>query len=326
VIGLVELSRTFRAMSTGIEAIVCVPEAQRSEAELALSRVQYLFAETENRLSRFRTESELSRLNQSAGQQFAASPLLYEIIAEAVSSAQLTGGIFDPTILHYLISAGYDRSFELLNIPRKTSIPDPNPARHTWRDIWLDPPALSIYLPEGCSLDLGGIAKGWTVDRAGRYLDKFQNYAVNAGGDIFVKGTQTDDSPWTVGIEDPLNRKSEIGVLSLSGVAICTSTTTQRHWQINHLRKHHLIDPRTGLPSDSGVISATVIAGTAALAETISKAALILGPQGGLQLIEKQKPARGMLVLDDGRCLTSSGFRKLTRAGKMGWRTRLTGH
>jgi FAD:protein FMN transferase len=308
--GLVEVSRSFRAMSTGVEAIVCIPEQQRSEAEPALSRVQLLFEETENRLSRFRTDSDLSRLNRSAGQEFKASLLLYEIIAAAVGSAQLTNGIFDPTILHDLVSAGYDRSFELLNIPRKTSSRNPKLPRHTWRDILLDPETLSICLPEGCSIDLGGIAKGWTVDRAGRYLEKYQNYAVNAGGDIIVKGTQADGSAWTVGIEDPLKRKPNICVLSLSGDAICTSATTQRQWQINNIRKHHLIDPRSGLPSDSGVISATIIAGTAVLAETLSKAALILGPQDGLQLIEKLRPARGMLVLNDGRCLTSSNFRK----------------
>jgi FAD:protein FMN transferase len=306
--GLVELSRSFRAMSTGVEVIVCVPEAQRSESELALSQVQNLFEEMEKQFSRFRTDSELSRLNQSSGRKFQASPLLYEIVAAAVSSAQLADGIFDPTILHYLVSAGYDRSFELLNIPRKISIMDKKLPRYTWRDILLDPGTHSIYLPEGCSIDLGGIAKGWTADRAGWYLEQFKNYAVNAGGDIVVKGTQADESPWTVGIKNPLNRKPDIGVLSLSGDAICTSTTTLRQWRINNIPKHHLIDPRTGLPSNSGVISATVIAGTAALAETISKAALILGPQDGLQLLEKLRPARGILVLKDGQCLTSSGF------------------
>jgi FAD:protein FMN transferase len=310
---LAEVSRSFRAMSTGVEAIVCVPEVQRSEAEAALGQVQNLFEEREKQLSRFRADSELSRLNQSAGQEFKASPWLYEILAAAVGSAQLTDGIFDPTILPCLISAGYDRSFELLNIPRKTSGMDQNLPGYTWRDIWLDPGTLSIRLPEGCSIDLGGIAKGWTVDRASRYLEKFQNCAVNAGGDIVVKGTQADGSPWTAAIEDPLNRKLNLGVFSLSGEAICTSTTTQRQWRINNSRKHHLIDPRTGLPSDSGVISAIVMAGTAVLAETISKAALILGPQDGLRLIEKLKPARGMLVLQDGRRLTSAGFGKLTQ-------------
>jgi FAD:protein FMN transferase len=312
-IGLVEVSRSFRAMTTGVEAIVCVPEVLRSEAEPALCRVQDLFIEMEKRFSRFHPGSELSRLNQSAGKEFKASPLLYEIVAAAVSSAQLTGGIFDPTILPYLISAGYDRSFELLDTPRKTSVKYRDLPGHTWRDVRLDPETFTIYLPEGCSIDLGGIAKGWTVDRAACFLEKYHNFAINAGGDIILKGTQVDGTPWTVGIEDPLNRKPNLCVLKLTGGAICTSTTIQRQWRLNHMRKHHLIDPRTGLPSDSGVISATVIAGTAALAETLSKAALILGPPDGLELIEKHTPAMGLLVLKDGRRLTSCGFRRLPR-------------
>ncbi len=311
--GLVEISRSFRAMSTGIEAIICVPETKRSESELALNRVQVLFDEMEKRLSRFSSDSELSRLNQSAGQKFKASPLLYEIVAAAVNSARLTGGIFDPTILHYLISAGYDRSFELLNIPRKAPGINSKPYRYTWNDVQLDPMTFSIYLPEGCSIDLGGIAKGWTLDRSGRYLGDFENFAVCAGGDIVVKGNQANGFAWTAGIEDPLNRKPFIGVLKLSDEAICTSTITQRQWKINNDLKHHLINPRTGFPSDSGVISATVIAGTAVLAETLSKAALILGPQHGICLIEKLKPARGMLVMQNGRRLYSSGFPKQPR-------------
>ncbi|MBN1190950.1 MAG: FAD:protein FMN transferase [Dehalococcoidales bacterium] len=309
-INLVEFSRSFSAMSTGIEVIINAPETQGMEAEQALRRVEYLFMEMEQQLSRFRDDSELSRLNQSAGKEFKASPLLYEIVMTALSSAKLTGGIFDPTILPGLISAGYDRSFELLDIPRKTPMEKNNPPGHTWRDILMDTGTLSIYLPQGCGIDMGGIAKGWTVDRAGRYLEKFRNYAVNAGGDIIAKGVQADGSPWTVGIKDPLNRKPDLGVLRLSGQAVCTSTTTQRRWRTNNMLKHHLIDPRTGLPSDSGVISATVIAGTAVLAETLSKAALILGPQDGLQLIERQRPVQAIMVLNNGRRLTSFNFRE----------------
>ena len=172
----------------------------------------------------------------------------------------------------------------------------------------------SIYLPKEYSLDLGGIGKGWIVDRASRYLDKFKNYAINAGGDIIVKGTQADLSPWTIGIEDPLKRKPSLGVLNLTSEAICTSTTMQRQWQVNNVPKHHLIDPRSGHPTDSGVISATVIAKTAVLAEILAKSALILGPQNGLELIEKQKPTKGILVTEDGHLLVSSDFPKILRS------------
>jgi len=157
-----------------------VPEPQGAEAELSLCQVQYLFAEMEKQFSRFHNDSELSKLNQSAGQEFRASLLLYEIVEAALSSARLTGGIFDPTILPNLIAAGYDRSFELIKRSRKKTITNQNPSRHTWQDILMDPKTHSIYLPEGYNLDLGGIGKGWTVDLASQNLDEFQNYATES--------------------------------------------------------------------------------------------------------------------------------------------------
>jgi FAD:protein FMN transferase len=313
---LTEVSRSFRAMNTGIEVVVCLPRDQKPEAEPALNMVQGLFAEVEKKLSRFRADSELSWLNQAAGQDFKASPLLYEIMTTAVSSARLTNGIFDPTILPYLESAGYNRSFEILKNTRHISPTTHHAPKHTWREIGLDPRTLSIFLPAGCSIDLGGIAKSWTADRAGRYLEKFHNYAIDAGGDIVVGGTQADGNPWKIGIEDPLNKKPNLVVLSLSGSAMCTSTTTKRKWMLNGIRQHHLIDPRTGAPSDSGVISATVIARTATLAETISKAALILGPRKGLQLIENQEGMQGILVTKNGKRFTSSNFPKIPQADR----------
>ena len=306
---LIEVSRSFRAMTTGIEAVVCVTPDQKTAAVPALDRVQSLFIEVERNLSRFHSDSELSRLNQAAGQDFNASPLLFEVVTAAVKSAELTGGIFDPTILPYLVSAGYDRSYETLQNCRQVSRKDCRMPRPTWREIRLDPETLSIFLPAGCSIDLGGIAKSWVVDRAAGCLEKFHNFAVNAGGDIAVGGTQTDGSPWTVGIADPLNQKPNLLVLTLSGGAVCTSTTIQRQWLADGIRQHHLIDPRTGSPADSGVISATVTSASAVMAETITKAALILGPQAGLRLIESFEDTEGMLILDDGSRLYSPGFR-----------------
>jgi len=313
---LVEMSRLFRAMSTQVEVVVCSPESSSPEAEMALDRVQNLFFENEKRFSRFRGDSELSALNRANGKKNVVSPQLYEILAAAVNAASLTAGIFDPTILNYLISAGYDRSFELMIDSAEIASANSkkqDPDRFTWKDLKLDPVALSVFIPEGCSIDLGGIAKGWTIDQAGQYLDKFENWAVNAGGDILVHGTQADGSAWTIGIEDPFKNKTPLFVLSLPGGALCTSTVTARRWLAAETTRHHIIDPRTGLPADTSILSATVISETSAGAEIISKAALVLGPEEGLQLIENQQSA-GMLVLENSRCRTSSTFRKFIKS------------
>jgi FAD:protein FMN transferase len=308
---LIELSRSFCAMSTGVEAVVCVPETRSAEAEQALTRVQNIFVRMEKRFSRFLETSELTQLNQSSGNAFKASADLFNSTAASLKAAQITNGIVDPCILPDLLAAGYDCSYELLGNSRNVSSVDRKVLEHPWKDILLIPGTHSIFLPKGCSLDLGGIAKSWTVDRAARRLNIFQNYAINAGGDMVVQGRQVDGSPWKVGIEDPLKRRITLGVLELSGGAVCTSSVMQRRWKVSDIWMHHLIDPRTGLPADSGIIACTVVAGTALLAETLAKAALILGPRDGLQLIEKHAPAQGMLIMENGRRLFSSDFRKM---------------
>jgi FAD:protein FMN transferase len=310
---LIEVSRSFQAMNTGVELVVCLPEDQKSNADSALTSVQNLFHEVETRLSRFLAESELSQLNRSAGQTFKASDWLFEIMSAALRSAELTGGIFDPSILPSLISAGYDRSFETIPVSRCLPSADHALYQPSWQAIKLDPQTRSVFLPVGCSIDLGGIAKGWTVDRAGYCLARFYNFAVNAGGDILVGGTQSEGSPWSVGIEDPFNLQPNLLILYLSGLAVCTSSIAKRKWLLNGIYQHHLIDPRTGLPATSGIVAATVIAGSAVLAETLSKSALILGPSEGLRLVESRPDVAGMLILEDESRLTSRGFSKYSK-------------
>jgi thiamine biosynthesis lipoprotein len=305
---LSEVSRSFVAMNSPVEALACVRRADISEAERALDWVQGLFSLSEKQLSRFREDSDLAGLNRSSGKSYAATDLLYAAVSRALDSAALTGGIFDPTILPDLLRAGYDRIFEKLAESRSSASIRPVRVVSDWREIRMDIRSRAIRLPSGCSLDLGGIVKGWTVDLAGRYLEKFRNFAVNAGGDIRLAGCQADGQPWKVGVADPFDCRKNLLVLELCGGAVCTSAITKTGWLSNGVWQHHLIDPRSGLPCDSGLISVTVIAPTAALAETISKAALILGPQAGLELIEDLDRVSGLLVLKDGLLLQSSGF------------------
>ncbi len=168
-------------------------------------------------------------------------------------------------------------------------------------------------MPAGCSLDLGGIGKGWTVDRACRQLQTFSGYAVDAGGDMVVGGTPAEGSMWTVGVADPFNPDHDLIVLELDRGAVCTSSTARRRWKMGAEWRHHLIDPRTGKASASGIVAATVTADSAARAETVTKAAIILGPQAGLRFIEEQAGVEGLLVLADGSLLASAGFKGVQR-------------
>ena len=307
---LLEVTSSFRIMNTDVQTILCVSPGMEKTAERAIKMIQLLFRQAEDTMSRFSGDSELTRLNLSAGFPFKASPRLFDVVGESLEAARATGGVFDPTILPSLVASGYDRSFEKLS--GYTGIPGPNipGLKSRWQDIRLDALSSSINLPVGCSIDLGGIGKGWTVDRAFGLLGTFANFALDAGGDIRVQGTTAYGLPWDIGVADPLIPGRNLLVVELYGGALCTSTTTRRTWESAGKIQHHLIDPVSGEPARSGVISATVLAGSATRAEIIAKAALILGPVAGLRFIESQPGAFGLLVLEDKQVLYSAGFKE----------------
>ncbi len=304
-----EISCSFTAMNTDVEVVACVPIRERARGEAILARVRCLFSGVEAALSRFDPESELSRLKRSAGSYFHASELLFAVLQTAKEAARSTGGIFAPTILPLLLGAGYDRSFEDLSERADGPPVQPGVSTHMGR-----PPTgrstIRLFIPAGAGIDLGGIAKGWTADIAARMLDELAGFAVDAGGDIVLRGSRADGSLWPMGVADPSNPGRDITILNLSNCAVCTSSTARRRWRKGETDCHHLIDPRSGKPSASGVVSATVVARSAAMAEVIAKTALILGPSAGLRFIEGQPDVTAMLVLREGTVLRSSRFQE----------------
>ncbi len=315
-----EVEGAFRAMNTDVRVVIVATPDRLLEAVSAIDGVRALFSEVETALSRFLPESELSSMNRSAGAPFKASPLLFTVVAEALRAAEATDGLYDPTVLGALVEAGYDRSFEMMDATPERTVPGEAPFlafhqggqlgahRYSWRDVRLDPTAHTIVQPRGCAIDLGGIGKGWTVDRAAERLAAFCGFVVDAGGDLRIRGTQADGSLWAVGVEDPFDRDRDIAVLAARDCAVATSSITRRCWRRNGETRHHLIDPRTGRPSESGAAAATVSAPTAARAETLTKAALLLGPHAGARFLDTQPDAAGMLVAADGRVVASSRF------------------
>jgi thiamine biosynthesis lipoprotein len=293
-------------MNTDVTAMVVATEGD-ADADAALGKVEGLFAEVEATLSRFRPDSELSRLNRQAGAPFRGSPYLLAAIDSALAAAWATDGVFDPTILNALVAAGYDRTFEDVPPQRGTPAHVPSGHRPAWRDVRLDAASSTIFLPKGVGLDLGGIGKGWTVDRAVEQLAKFPGFGIDAGGDLYCRGTRADGQPWSVGIVDPCQPGRDLAVLAVREGAVATSTT-RRRWQRAGETLHHLIDPRTGRPAVTDVLSATVLADSVARAETLAKVALLLGSREGLRFLDRQADAAGLLVLDDGSLARSARF------------------
>lgn len=282
-------------------SVIVVGDPARADA--AIDRLTDL----EARWSRFREDSEVSRINRAAGQPVAVSPETVFLVRRAIDAWRLSAGFVDCTELHQVVAAGYDRSFELL--PRDR--PAPAASAHP---LQLDGPADvevtggSVTIPATAGFDPGGIGKGLAADLVSAELlhDGADGVCVNVGGDLRVRGVGPDGAGWTIAIDHP-HRNEPLALVGLTHGAVATSTTLCRSWRIAGRRAHHLIDPRTGRPSDSGVELASVIAAEGWQAEALAKAVLIRGGPYPFDLIDGS--GADALVVDDGGVVTvSSGF------------------
>ncbi|NWJ94449.1 MAG: FAD:protein FMN transferase [Chloroflexi bacterium] len=314
---LFEAALNFRAMNTTIELLIYAPTDKVEEVKSAGHQIKTLFVESEATLSRFRPESELSKLNRQ-GYLENSSALLYENVAAAWQMRDLTSGIFDPTILDALEAAGYDRSFELLKggLPqlftfRQTSRPD---AWYNSAQAWikLDPLSRSIQLAPGLRLDLGGIAKGSTATRAVELLRHFpfSSFMLNAGGDMYLHSSPPQNSQgWRVDIaNEALGATGDITSFLVINKAVATSSTTGRQWRLGGQSRHHLIDPRTRQPTNNGLAAATVVAETVQMADVMAKTALILfDPKATQQAVENLLALKQTAGLDTILLQTAQG-------------------
>ena len=284
---------TFRAMNTGVTAWLW---SESPLAPVRLAEVETLFALAEAELSRFRPASGLSRLNARAGMGAQAiSPLLLGVLSAALDAAAASDGIFDPTVLTALRQAGYDRSFELLASGNgKTAAQDEKPGRIGWQQARLDQARRTAELPAGLGIDLGGIAKGWVVDRAADMLGSWGAALVDAGGDLRATAPPGGEA-WPVAVQDPFDETKELLVIGLTQGAIATSSIGKRRWERHGQTMHHLIDPRSGRPSESDLHTVTVLASTATEAEIAAKVALILGQHAGRHYLDERGLA-GVLI------------------------------
>lgn len=291
----------FRAMNTDVGVWLW---SASPIAGQAMREVEEMFQEVESRLSRFRDDSELCRLNAVAGRgAVPISPLLCRVLAQALAAARQTDGIFDPTLLPQLRQAGYDRSFELLDESNGDSpAPPSNGNRAGWQQIRLDPANGTVELPAGVAVDLGGIAKGWTVDRASELLADWGPSLVDAGGDMRASGLPGGEW-WPITVEDPFHPAMDLLTLGLDNCAVATSSIGKRNWLHNGQRLHHLIDPRTGTSSTSDLHTVSVLAPSAMEAEVAAKTALLLGNAEGAAWLQTQSnPA--VLIRRSGDCTT----------------------
>jgi FAD:protein FMN transferase len=292
---------SFRAMGSQVTIWL---ETDRNGA-VVLQQVPGWIEAMEACLSRFRADNELSRLNARKEVWMNISPTMYAAISEARRAARITNGLVTPLILPALLESGYDRSFDTLHNapPRPMSqinkVSQSNP--HTlgrWDAIQLDANGPRVWLPG--PVDLGGTAKGWAAETVADQLDEYGPCLVDLGGDIVGRG-----KPWPVEVHDPFQPDVPFATFALTDGAVATSGTDFRRWGAG---QHHIIDPRTGTPATSDLLSVTVIHPDAVLAEAFAKAVLLQGSLKGLAWLAQQPEAAGLAFDQEGRVLATENF------------------
>jgi thiamine biosynthesis lipoprotein len=288
--------REFRAMDTDI---LLAAEGAKESIQSGFDRVQGFIFESENRFTRFSSDSELSRLNDSAGAWFEASEDMFDVITQAIRLHHDTQSLFDPAILPALEYAGYDRTIEDVQTYGAAVMERPlkMKSRRGFKDIQLEPNGHRIKLPENLRIDLGGIVKGWIAEQAAWILSNYaRTCAVDAGGDAFLIGLPVGEDSWRITLEDPNEPGKGLTVLNVKPGAIATSTITRRRWRQGGQTRHHLIDPRTLKPAETEWLSVTVVATHAAEAEAYAKSLLIGGSHEANRISELNKDLEFIVI------------------------------
>lgn len=286
-----------------------------------LAAAEARIGQLEQRWSRFLPDSEINLVNRWAGFPVAVSEDTRTLIEHGLVAWRLSGGAFDPTVLGAVVRAGYDRSFELMaNSPGGSSgTPGAGAAagnggaanghRHLGPGVeGIVVGRETVTLPPGVGFDPGGIGKGLAADliAAEVMAAGADGVCINLGGDVRVAGRGPDGDSWTVAVEHPWSTDPVL-LIGLTGGAVATSTTLRRQWQIDGRRRHHLIDPQTGEPSDSDVNLSTVVAGDAWVAEVLAKAVLLAGSAHPFDILGGTG-AHGLAVDDRGDIHSTPGL------------------
>ena len=285
-------------MGSSFEITVVALDEDFAKESLAIAKKEII--RIENLISSWDQKSETSRINKNAGiGAVEVSKELFDLIFRAQQISKLSSGAFDLTF------AAIDK---LWNFDGKESeMPNPDTLKASvfnigYQLIELDEESLTVFLPKkGMKIGFGAIGKGYAADSAKQLLVErgVLGGIINASGDMNTWGTKPDGSSWTIGIVNPMNNKKVFSWFSLEHNAVVTSGDYEKFTQINGRRYSHIIDPRTGIPSQ-GIVSCTIFAGKAELADAIATAIFVMGVESGLFLIDQLPDIEAILIDDSG--------------------------
>jgi thiamine biosynthesis lipoprotein len=292
-------------MGTVIEiTLVGVEEEAANKAALQafqeIKRIEHL-------MSPWIDSSDVTRINQSAGKGWVkVSQETLRVIKKAREISELSGGGFDITV---------GPLTQLWRMARERGIPPPAEELKqklglvNFRNVMIDQEEKVFLKKRGMSIDLGGIAKGYAVDRAFEVLRTlgYKNLIVNAGGDLRVGGSKLDQ-PWSIGIQDPRSSEKIMATVTISDSAIATSGDYEKFFIYQGKRYHHIFNPKDGLPSD-GCQSVTIICKEGMVADALATAVFVLGPEKGYVLCQKLKGVDCLIVDKEGKIILAPGLK-----------------
>lgn len=298
--GMVKVQRTMMGTLWTIEA------GDRGNPEHARRAIEAAFAELDRidqMMSEWKPSSPISQVNAAAGDHAVAVPAeLRDLLVRSIDYSRASEGSFDVTW------RGMGRIWRFDDTFRAPSPSEVEAARRRIDYRKLEIRGGLVYLPQHMNIGLGGIAKGYAVDRAMRVMREqgYDNVLVNGGGDVAVHGVRLG-KPWTLGVQHPRKEHGELlGSLALRDGVLVTSGDYERFRIVDGVRYHHIIDPRTGYPATASS-SVTVIAPSAELGVVLAKAIFILGPEKGLRLAADRK-LEALLIDPQGREFRTPGF------------------
>lgn len=292
--------------------------AYGEHAEQAVKYTEKRIEELENRLSRTKAHSLVSGLNRDGSIRHLTYDY-WNLIARAKEYRDATNGAFDITIAPVMDAWGF--TGDSFRVPEQSELDTLLKKVNSDAIQMLGSPSDSVTLGEGQAIDLGGIAKGYTSDcvEAVFYDHEIENGKISLGGNVFVLGTKPDGSDWRVGIKDPRNESGLAAILSLRDAYAITSGGYERYFTENGNTYHHIIDPSTGYPADSGLLSVTVVAeangpdfsgpGNGTMCDAFSTALFVMGEERALEFWRTGDYDFDLvLVTADGRVIITDGL------------------
>lgn len=281
----------------------------KDEVEKAVDAIFSEIERIENLMSGFREGSDVDRINKSAG----VSPVKVDkdtlnVIIKAIEISEMTGGAFDITIgpLSKLWGFGEKENY----IPSEEEVRD-RLSLINYRELIVNKAKSEVFLKKkGMSIDLGGIAKGYSADRG---IEILKNRGIKAGivavaGDIRTFGKRPDGKPWHIGIKHPREKDKVLTTIDLEDSSISTSGDYERYFVKNGIRYHHILDPKSGYPA-SECQSVTIISKEGILVDALATAVFVLGPEKGMEFIESNNLIEGIIVDSKGEVKISSGLK-----------------